>query len=200
MTTAPEFERFMDGVRTRAAGALDAVIQNELYDVLNEFFQDTNCWREDIPFTATSDTTSYPVAPTGAAAIHRLMWVMDTQDYPVPAFMEELGTVDLVTAPATDTDYVATVALTVNDPIRRDGFPFFPMWVLNKFNSDIRAGVLARLMSQPAKPYTNEQLAIFHARQFVTAKSQARVEARTKNTYRGQAWAFPRGFAVRRKR
>jgi hypothetical protein len=63
----------MDHARIRLPGALDAAIQMELFAVLNEFFQKSNIWYEDIQFQAqpTSDTYlenpeayTYDIVPT----------------------------------------------------------------------------------------------------------------------------------------
>jgi len=67
--------------------------------------------------------------------------------------------------------------------------------VLAKYRDDILDGLLGRMMTQPNKPYTNSQLAIFHMRKFVQACASARVEWQRNNTYRTQAWAFPGGFS-----
>lgn len=50
-----DMNRLMDHARIRLPGALDAAIQMELFSALNEFFQKSNIWYEDIQF---------PVQPT----------------------------------------------------------------------------------------------------------------------------------------
>jgi hypothetical protein len=55
------------------------------------------------------------------------------------------------------------------------------------------------MMAQPAKPYTNEKMAIFYMRKMVGTTSQAKLEALHRNVNNGQAWRFPQTFASRRR-
>jgi hypothetical protein len=196
----------MDHARIRLPGALDAAIQMELFAVMNEFFQSSNVWYEDIQFTvqptadeyfSNPDAFTYDVIPT-QGTITRLVGVINSQGNPQKAFMPTLGQVVLGVSPnATDT-YTARVALTVSDPVTRDGYPEFPGWIMDKYGNDILEGVLSRMMSQIAKPYSSPQMAQYHGKMFKQAVSQAKVEASHQNVYRGQSWHFPQTFASRR--
>jgi hypothetical protein len=203
-----DMNRMMDNARIRLPGATDGTIQLELFSCLNEFFQSSNIWTEDVPFQVfqtslnfyeNPEAFTYEVTPT-MGVINRLMYMLDTQGNPRGGSMATPGVIILDYSPETDTTYTATVGLTVTDPTTRDGYPEFPAWILNKYGNDILDGVLARMMSQPAKPYSNAQLALVHAKNFRGAISQAKVEAQHKNVYRGQSWRFPRTFARRRIR
>jgi hypothetical protein len=68
------------------------------------------------------------------------------------------------------------------------------MWVLNLYMNDVINGVLGRMMGQTAKPYSNAQLSVLHARKFSSAIAFARQEANRRNIYRGQVWRYPQGF------
>jgi hypothetical protein len=203
-----DMNRLMDNARIRLPGAVDGAIQLELFSCLNEFFQTANCWTEDIPFDVfqtslnayqNPEAFTYEVIPT-MGVINRLMYVIDTQGNPRGASMATPGLIVLDYSPETNTTYTARVALTVTDPVTRDGYPEFPSWFLNKYGNDILDGVLARMMSQAAKPYSNMTMAAVHGKNFRGAISQAKVEAMHKNVYRGQSWQFPRTFARRRIR
>jgi hypothetical protein len=63
--------------------------------------------------------------------------------------------------------------------------------VLAKYRSVILDGLLGRMFSQPAKPWTNTQLSVFHMRKFKIGIAGARVEWTRNNNYRQQAWRFP---------
>lgn len=203
-----DMTRLMDNCRVHLPGALDSAIQRELFSVLNDFFQDSNIWYEDITFTAnpTDDTIfSNPDAftydldpPSSGGTPVRLLGVWNSQGVPQSATMATPGTVVLQYAPNVSDTYTARIALTVTDPVTKEGYPVFPAWILNKYNNDILDGVLARMMGQPAKPYSNPQMAMYHARKFRGAISTAKVEAQHQNVYRGQAWRFPQTFARRR--
>lgn len=195
-----DLARLMDNLRVRCPGAIDGALQLEFFAVMNEFFQDSNIWTEDIPFEVTSGVTDYSIISTSVSTINRLIGVTNSQNIAMAATMAVPGEITLAWIPAQTDTYTATVALTVTDPVTREGYPEFPDWVLNKYNSGIQDGVLGRMFSQIAKPYSNERMAIYHMRRFETAKSQAKVEAMHGNVYRGQNWKFPQTFARRRWR
>lgn len=195
-----ELDRLMDNLRIRLPGAVDSTLQLELFNTLKEFFQGSNVWTEDIEFDVTAGETDYTITPTGVAAINRLMGVVDQNQFPVAAALTTSNEIKLVYEPTVAGTYTAQVALTVTDPVTRDGYPIMPDWVLGAYLDDILDGVLGRMMSQIAKPYTNERMAIYHMRRFAGAVSQAKVEAQHNNVYRGQNWRFPQTFARRKAR
>lgn len=203
---AADMNRLMDHARIRLPGALDTALQMELFAVMNEFFQSSNIWYEDIQFPVqpTNDTYldnpdayTYDVIPD-MGTITRLVGVVDSNGFAVRAYMPVLGQIILNFSPNVADTYTARVALTVTDPTTRDGYPEFPDWILEKYGNDILEGVLGRMMSQIAKPYTSAQGAQFHLRNFKQAVGQAKVEASHQNVYRGQNWRFPQTFNRRR--
>lgn len=200
MTANSDVQRLMNNLRVSLPGAIDSAIQLEIFNVLDEFFQTTKAWREDISFSTAVGDTSYDIVPTGISQIDTLLYVLDANSSPVDAAMETPGTVTLRVAPSVVQALTATVALTVTDPVDRDNYPIFPQWLLAKHMDTILSGVLARMMAQPAKPYTNAALAAFHQRKFDGGSSKARIEARAKNTFGTQTWRFPSSFSVRRSR
>ena len=195
-----ELSRLMDNARVRLPGAIDTAIQLELFAVLNEFFQDSNCWYEDISLNVTPNVTSYSIVPSSTAAPVRLIGVANSSNQMQMAVFDLPSTLTLIVAPSQADTFTARLVLTVDDPVSSEGFPDCPEWALNKYQSDILDGVLGRMMSQIAKPYTNERMAIYHTRKFRGAVAQAKVEAQHGNIYRGQNWRFPQTFARRNPR
>lgn len=203
-----DLNRLMDNARIRLPGALDDTIRLELFATLNEFFQDSNCWYEDIPFEVTPtdltyaqdpDAFSYDVLPAlQGSTIVRLIGVWDAQAFPQNATMPTPGTVVLRNSPNSAQTYTARVTLTVSDPVTREGYPVFPAWVLNKYTNDILDGLLGRMMSQIAKPYSSAQAAQYHLRAFKRSIATAKVEAQRQNVYRGQSWRFPQAYSRKR--
>lgn len=190
-----DITRLMTNLRIRLPGAIDDAIKFEVYNALNDFFQGSNIWREDIPVPITSGVKEYALTPTGAANIVRLINVVDNNSIPVDAWLDlETGDLVLGMTPSTDTTYTAQVVLTVNEPLDREDYPVFPTWVLNLYMNDITDGVLGRMMSQPAKPFSNAQLAAYHARSFQSAIANARAEANRNYAYSSQRWRFPQTF------
>lgn len=194
-----DINRLIDNLRVQLPGATDAAIKFEIFNALNDFFQGSNIWREDIEVPVTSGVTSYDLLPSGPAKVVQLMSVRDANNLAVGAQLDLLSdALVLFETPSANTTFTAQVALTVNDPIDREGYPVFPMWVLNLYMNGIVSGVLARMMSQPAKPYSNTQLAIYHNRNFNIAIANARVEANRGFTYGSQKWRFPQQFNRRK--
>lgn len=195
-----DLNRLMDNLRIRLPGATDTVLQTELFATLDEFLGGSNIWTEDIEFAVTAGETDYTITPSGISTINRLMGVVDQNELPVAVTMAEPGELKLVYEPSVAGTYTAQVALTVADPTTRDGYPVCPDWILGKYANDILDGVLGRMMSQIAKPYTNERMAIYHMRRFAGVVSRAKVEVQHRNVYRGQNWRFPQTFARRKAR
>lgn len=193
-----DVNRLMDNLRVRLPGAVDDALRLEIFNTLNDFFQDTNIWYEDIDLSVTTDTKMYDIAPSSPASIVRLLGLVDQYERPITGFMDVPGELILRDTPSAATTYTARVTLTVNDPVDRENYPIFPMWVLNKYQNDIIDGVLGRMMSQIAKPYSNPKMAAEHKRAFRSAIGFAREEANRRNVYRGQRWQFPQGFSRRK--
>lgn len=207
MSISDDFYRLLDNLRIRVPGATDDVLKLELFNVLNEFFQDSNCWFNDVEFTVTSGVTEYTVTPAGVSSPVRLVGVVNSDLRPQRAVFDLPSTITLQTAPVKAEKFTARIVLTVDDPVTTNAtnpelakLPVCPDWAINKYGVDIQDGVLGRMMSQIAKPYTNERMAIYHMRRFRGAVAQARVEAMHNNIYRGQNWSFPQSFARRRAR
>lgn len=191
-----ETDRLMDNARIHVVGATDTALQLEMFNVLQEFFQDSNIWTEKVDFqvTAADDPadTIYYVEPESEASINRLMGIVNSANLPVYGSMTTPGEIVLNTQPSQDDVYTAEIALTVNDPVARDGFAECPVWILNKYGLGIMHGLVARMMSQPAKPFTNVAMAAYHQKKFRGAVTLATNEAQHKNVNNAQAWCFPR--------
>ena len=189
----------MDNLRVRLPGALDDTLLMEVFNALNDFFQDTNIWYEDIEFMVSAGVQDYLILANGPSSIVRLLGVVDGDQRTVAAYMDTPGEILLRDKPTVGgATFTARVSLTVNDPMTREGYPVFPAWVLNKYQNDIIDGVMGRMMMQPSKPYSNAKLALFHSRAFRSAIAYARQEANRRNVYRGQRWQFPQGFSRRK--
>jgi hypothetical protein len=195
-------ERLMKNARSRLPGAIDTVLELELFNVLDEFFQDSNVWQEAIEFSVTAADevpTIYYIEPESVSSIVRLISVVTSEDRPVAATMQVPGEVILLTQPGGDETYTATVAMTVDDPVQStNNYPEFPAWVLTKYGMALLDGLLGRMMSQPAKPYSNTQLALYHTRKFRSAIAFASTESVRRNVANAQVWRFPQSFATRR--
>lgn len=187
--------RLMQNARIKLPGAVDDAIKLEFYNALNDFFQGSNIWREDISVPVVAGTTDYTISSTASSNIVRLISVLDDNDLPVSATLDLISQkLSLALAPSTNATYTAQVALTIDEPMDGDGYPIFPFWVLNLYLNDLIDGVVGRMMSQAAKPYSNAALATRYMRNFTVAIGAARAEANREFTYGAQRWRFPQSF------
>lgn len=196
-----DLNRLMDNARVRLPGALDGAIQLEIYNVLNDFLQRTSIWTEDVNFAVVSTLVAGDTIPIAASAgtINQLMAVKDSSGFQRNMGMAVPGTLEIIDVPSTAETWTATVALTCGDPLTSAGNPVIPDWILTKYHSGILSGVLGRMFSQAAKPYSSDKLSILHTREFNAVAAQGNADASHKNVYRGQAWRFPQAFSVGRR-
>lgn len=193
--------RLMDHCRVRLPGALDAAIQQEMFAALDDLLQTSQLWYEDITFTAnpTQDTYeenpaayTYTLTPTSGAVV-RLLTVSDDEGNLRGASMPIVPDLILAYAPSAVETYTARVVITVAG-VDADKYPILPDWIIKKYQSQILDGVLGRMMSQVAKPYSSPQMALLHLRKFKSFVHRAKVEALRENTYATQRWFFPQSF------
>jgi len=201
MIAKADLKRLMDNIRIRVPGVLDSMIQLELFNAIEDFLTSTLLWTENIDFPVKYGTkigdTMY-IEPA-AGRIFQLQWVHNSNLIPEAMTMPEEGLLQFVDIPSQDDTWTACVAIACDDPNTRDGYPVLPAWIVNKYWQGMMNGTLARLFSQPAKPYTSDKLAIFHAQAFNSAKGRAKGEAAQQNLYRGQPWRFPQTFQTKRR-
>lgn len=198
----------MNNARIHLPGALDTALQYEIFNVLNDFFQATNIWQETITFGVTAldpaPATIYTLVPTEpVVTINRLLGVVNDNGLPVNGAMATPGQLTLQLSPGDSGTWSATVALTINDPVDATGdnagFPEFPGWVLNKYNTGILSGVVSRMMAQPAKPYSNPALSLINHKTYAKTVRTARGEVLHGNLNNGQNWRFPQAFSTTRR-
>jgi hypothetical protein len=185
------FNDIMDYLRLNLPGALDGVIDMEIQNVLDEFLSRTNAWTETAPLKVTAGKKLYPISPI-AGLVVRLLAVYDENDVQVVAAMPTLDTVSLRDDPGRTAKFKAYFVVK---PTPDQGADSVPEWILVNHRLPLQHGVLGRMMSQVAKPYSNERLAIYHMRKFMSLTAQVRAEKSQQYLYRGQVWHYPQNFA-----
>jgi len=201
-------ERLIKNARVSLPGSLDDAILLEFFNVMDQFFRESSIWTEDIPFTAYPYEpvgTVYYIEPESVSTIVRLLNVANVNGFRQQALMSIPGEVTFMLPPSnqepdTDYTYTASVALSIIDPVQRDGYPEFPQWILEKYSTGILNGLIGRMMAQPAKPYSNLQLAQAHMNAFRKTISVAGTESLHRNVNNMQAWVFPQSFRTRSRR
>ncbi|WP_374309876.1 hypothetical protein [Methylocella sp.] len=207
--------RLVDLARDRLPGALDGMILRELFMTVREFFMRSDAWTHIISFCACPRQHKYKISPAaeeGDAFVNRLLWVEGLRPcsdktgggLACAATMPQPGapfaTIEIRNPPSAPEKWHAHVALTVVDPTDHDGFPRVPDWLFDKHMGALLDGLLARMMTQPAKPYSNAAMAQYHGRRFENGVNLARTETRHGTLASGQRWSFPRSFQVRSQR
>lgn len=190
-----ELEQLITQASVKLTGSSKNGILLELYDVLKEFFADSNAWREDIAFTPTANVTDYPLAPREDGQIIRLVGCWDEKLIPVPAFMPDLGTLKLLHAPnstgTASTQWFARVMKNVTLPTNSGNAPIGPDWVLRVYSVHILDGLLGKMMSQQNKSYGNPTMAAYHLKRFRQGINIARTAAARANNLGAQEWSYP---------
>lgn len=193
--------RLLNDARTRLPGATDGLVQQELFAAMDEFFKGSNVWQNDLSVPIVANQAAYELEADDPGIINRLMWMVNSNTQPVFGTMQVPGTIVLNTTPSTTDTYIVTVALTVTDPVpKSSNVPQCPDWIADKYRDVFLDGLVSRLCAMPAKPFSNEKLALFHGRRFRNGMRLAWTEAQHRNLFRGQGWVFPQGFAGGRQR
>lgn len=210
-----DFEAFMNQCRVNLTGASDSGIKEELFDVLDEFCEYSGSWQETltVPVLAgtttgnVSSNTTYTLTPSHEGYIIRLVGVWDANVIPQPAFLptfdggpDAVGPLQLVNPVNQNQNFTVTVAKTVKRPTTRNGIPSFSDTLFKRYHRYLVDGVVGKLMAQPNKSYSNNQMAQVRQGRFRNGISMARVQTQRQNTLGAQAWSFPQAFRTRGQR
>lgn len=187
---APDWERLLDSARVKLPGSTDAMLKNEIFDVMHEFFTVSSAWTEHISLPIVADVTTYDLVPSEGQII-RLAGVIDVNGIPQPALMPTIGALDLAHPVNTSQTFTVVVVKTVVLPVDCDKKPEAPDWLLPVWGPGILDGVLGRMMGQLQKGYTSPAMSLYHLKRFINAMSAARIAALRRNSFGSQAWAFP---------
>ena len=201
-----DFDRFMGQVRVKLTGASDAGIKNELFEVLDEFCDDTTAWQEQImlnviPQTSANKNLIYDLVPQQGGTIIRLLAAFDVNNVAVPSFFPtgatnnlEVGQFSMVNPVNTAQVLTVIVAKTVLLPTQKDEIPDFDQTLFRRYLRVIVDGTLGRMMGQQSKSYSNASGSTYHLTKFNAGKAMARVQVARQNTMGAQAWTYPQQF------
>lgn len=186
------WRKLMGQAKISLTGASDVALRVQLFEVLQQFFDESNCWQETIGFTVVPDTLDYPIKPLTGQML-RLLAVLDQNNVVQPALMPVIGIVRFQ-YPYTQTQPMTAVVIkTVADPFLCYP-PNIPDWLLPLYGLGIFHGVLGNMMMQPGNAYSNPKLAEFHLHKFKDAIAHARAATAKMNTVGAQNWSFPQTF------
>ncbi len=175
-------------------GAERKVVKTQLLNTLRDFFHDSYAWRSTQVLTLKEGRSKYYLTPydahTDVAGV-LAVYVNGTQLAPIsdsPGLMPgQTGTpryfycfapdsVEIFPTPDATTarGLKIVVALVPNSNVKR-----VPSIAVTKYYTPILDGTLARLYSQPNKPYTNPPMAAAKQQLYRYGMSRARAQART---------------------
>lgn len=210
MSTNRALDRLMSNVRVSLPGALDAAVKLELFSAFDELCRTADVWIDYIDFETEKDVLTYPgYSPDNSGVVVRLHHVINLKnlsDQPIEVCPEVGATLDAennitlrgMMNPATPLR--AYFVLAPHPSHAQDDAPDVPLWMWDRYNTALQDGVMYRLMTQPAKPYSNERMAIYHGRRWQNAIGVARMEASRAFTHGAQNWRFPGGWSQRQRR
>ena len=205
MADDPHLTRILDTARLRLPGATDFVLQTELMNVIQEFCVVTDAWQDDVCLTLCPGQCEYTIfSPDGNGEIYRLMWVANADpqgpDFTAQSWLPTPETFKTTYDPSAAMKVKLRVSLQPSELGRNQNFPAVPPWFWSDYTRAMQDGLIAAMTAQPAKPYSNAQLAQFYMRSFQRDCSLARARVIHGRTHGGQAWAYPQSFAVRRRK
>jgi len=211
------YDRIFADVRKDLPSVVDAVLRQEVFRVLDDFTQVTNIWQEHVVVNIAANVVSYSFQ-TYSGKPNRLMTVY--QDVPMPgplispplpitefppnptfwphgpATMRVPGVLRLDRVPTGAGSCRVVVAKRVAEPLDADKYPVLDEWIVDKYADTIGRGILARLMIQPQKPYSNPMLAKVNQAAYLDGRGVAGANDGNENVYGAQTWRFPQGWAT----
>ena len=184
-----DMRRLMDNLLLRLPGAVESVVRLEVFNTLDEFCRETNCWWYRQELQLQPQQTVVPIfAPMNAETV-RIM-SLTHNGVPLRGAMRALE-LTLLVAPQKGIEIELVTSLAPSSSTEYEDPPWVPAEIWKRHYKAILDGTLARMMSQPAKPYSSMQTAAVHAVQFRTAKNDARSEVDRSFIYDAQNWQYP---------
>ena len=197
--------RIFDTARLRLPGATDGVMQLEFQNVMQDFCVTTNAWVDGTDVQLRPGINLYDLVPPNASGtIKRIMYVEDADPqaphWAASAWMPLPGVMQVDFIPTAEQNLIVYVALQPSEHGCNQNFPDVPDWFWTDYTRPLQDGLIGNMMVQPAKPYSNPQMGQFYLKRFNSGMSTVRIQADNGRRYGGQHWAFPQGFAVKRRK
>lgn len=199
-----DMERMLANIRTDLRGATDNAIKGRLFNIIDEFFKNSNSWVEWIDFTIVSGQQDYVITPKHDGMIVRLGAVIDMNCVNYPAMLTEIeppgAKLRLVWPQNMSIPVKAIVYKSIVLPTTTSDLPVAPRWLLPMYERAIECGVIGRMQLTPNVPWANQQLGQVNYKEFLNQVGEAKAAAARGNLRGGQSWRFPRGWGTRSQR
>lgn len=184
-------DRFFDEIEAVVPGVLHAVVQMCLWDSIEDFCTRSTFWRQTVQWTLGAGVNMLDFNPfDGASLIVQVLELEGLSQW-------EMQPVAVLVDHGDSTLQRQGHALVALKPVRLSNQ--IPGFLTDLWFEPLRDGALSRLYGQPAKPYSNMQLAQFFGRRFEVGISRARGRAAHMNSRHAPTWRFPYFARGRRK-
>jgi hypothetical protein len=191
---ANESKRIRDNLRINLPGALDGVLQLELFNTVDEFCRGSMAWTETLSIPLIAGQVTYLPTPANQVILTVYVGTHPTADLSGMIYDQEQFILTLITLP-TAADVAAgnllldvALAPTADTPVDS----LLPGRLWTRFHQSIFHGCMGRMMSQKAKPYSDPTLGTYHLRRFHNFMALARANSDAGAVPDGQAWSFPK--------
>jgi hypothetical protein len=197
-----------DRARVELAGVSDGMIRLVMFDVFHEFFNDSSLWLEAIPGQVMPGVKYYYLVPgqpqsmgdnVPEGRIIGLAGIVQANHFGISADMPEPPVMRLQFAQSNEVSVWATVIKSVKIPHNNE-LPDVPYWVVNTYEPYILAGIKGMLQLQTDKPYSDQKMGQLNYQRFRQGVNIGRVRAMCRNSWGGQAWAYPQQFRTASQR
>lgn len=224
MTQPADYQRLYENLQMHCTGAIWPAFKAELFEVVRDFCEKTNIYRQVQVLEVSQASTSYTLTPPASASVKRILTIGDVTNQTPPAAIGTFiigesaigspgyslpnfcvvwpyGLVQPTTLqlfyPLNNT-YLWQVVYTLFpiDPVDSDGNPVLPAWILDNYFDTFFSGVMYRMCMQKAKPYSDMALASTRYKMYCAGRGQAAADVLQRNVYNAQAWQYPPGGVV----
>lgn len=197
-------DRLKAQAQMQLPGALDGPIIMAIFGVVSDFAIKTNCLWEEQDIRTRVDKRDYEVQASESDLYYTklLSVVYNDQETDqrllreptqIHAYMLTPSVLRLRDTPNQANLITARFAMAPRPTDNFGSLPNIPDTFWDTYHPVLLEGLLASMMGQVAKPYSNERMGIFHGRRFIAGCSTAKVEAMNGQIVGGQNWRFPRG-------
>lgn len=205
-------QRLITNLITQLPGSTIGTLKLEIFNTVATFCREANTWQETQNFSTKIGKNVYQVTAASPDAYYNKLLNLEAYDPSDPngevttptqiaAWFDASTTgLQLKDTPSIVQRLRGTFSVVPRATDKMDEYPAIPQAFWDKYHDAIMEGVLSRMMSQPAKPYSNERLGIFHGRRFKSATSMAKNDLYNGDVRGGQNWSYPRGFTQRSSR
>tara|TARA_R110000772_G_scaffold235182_3_gene346789 strand:- start:6947 stop:7609 length:663 start_codon:yes stop_codon:yes gene_type:complete len=212
MSTENATTRLKNTARVRLPGAGIDALELELFNTIVELCTETGVWRERIERNIVANKINYDVGSvTGGSRIGYIMSLTmngtiyqqlgaDAADIGGNTgyeLLEDFTTVRINPAPSSNAPKALKASITL---IPTSQTTLLPDAIMALYTETILDGLMGRMMSHVAKPYSNPDQSRYHQRRFRAAITRIRRTVRAGNTKGSPPWIFPQQAPGRSQR